>query len=66
MLQEGTKVKAPNGDIGIIKSVNEGGGLFARGYFVKFEDGSLFMREASVDPIIEMKETSEGQMMMNI
>lgn len=66
MLAESTKVKAPDGTIGIIKSSQEGNGYMARGYMVKFEDFpiTLFMPEKCVEPVIEMKELENGQMQL--
>ena len=57
MYKVGDKVKAPNGDIGTIKSVYEKSNSTAQGYMVSFSDTpmSLFMAEGTVTLVEEPK-----------
>lgn len=58
MMEVGTKVVSPSGTLGTIRNVQEGGGVFARGYYVYFEDlgHNLFLPEHCVEPYIEYEE----------
>ena len=44
----GELVKAPNGDVGVIKACYEARGQQAEGYTVKFEDSTLFLTQDSL------------------
>lgn len=68
MYSVGQRVKAPNGEIGIIKSVQEGNGVLAKGYFCTFGKWTLFMRYDSVtkleeEPKLEPKPMTKKQQM---
>lgn len=68
MYERDTKVQAPDGSIGVVRASQEETNYQARGYFVKFDDFpiAIFMPEKLIKPVIELKESANGQLMMNV
>lgn len=68
MFNVGTTVEWPNGSRAIIKSVSDGSGYFAKGYFVRDEETqmNMFMPESCAKPVMDFDTDEDGQLKMKI
>lgn len=67
-MEVGTKVISPSGALGIIRDVQEGEGMFARGYWVYFDDiqCTLFMADGTVQPHNDYEVTNNNQIQFKL